>query len=84
MSTTEAQQRDLTHAPNCSSERQLDVVSYAEQGITTTHCVDCGAHEARTNDGQIITAPATGGPFNAASKPGLLDGITIESAEAQA
>lgn len=51
----------LTHAEHCTGER-VEITDYPDHGITTTHCVDCGAHEAQDRSGKTLTTPAvTGG-----------------------
>lgn len=51
----------LPHADWCAGER-VETTDRPDFGITTTHCVDCGAHEAKDRQGKSLTIPAvTGG-----------------------
>jgi len=50
----------LTHSPTCSKERQADITKH-DNGLTTQHCVECGAHVALTADGMALPKPTSTG-----------------------
>lgn len=53
----------LTHAANCPTEApRVDVTNHPDAGLSTHHCVDCGAHATfRTADGTIVPTPRVTG-----------------------
>lgn len=51
---------NLQHADWCDAAR-IETTDYPDHGITTTHCVDCGAHEARDRDGKTLATPGVTG-----------------------
>lgn len=66
----------LTHREACPA--RVEMTDYPEHGITTTHCVDCGAHGAKDRKGKTLATPAvTGGIVNLGK--GDMD-ITMERA----
>lgn len=76
MNTT-TPEHTLTHTPECTDSRPLDVTTYPE-GIDTLHCVDCGAHEAFTAAGDPIAAAGETGAFHAdGARPVVARGVWI-------
>lgn len=66
------QNDNLHHAEWCIASR-VETTDYPERQITTTHCVDCGAHEARDYRGNVLRLPTvTGGLVGA-----RLDDMTV-------
>jgi hypothetical protein len=51
---------DLQHADWCKAER-IETTDYPDRGISTTHCCDCGAHEAKDRHGKTLKTPAVSG-----------------------
>ena len=52
---------NLHHAEWCKAKR-IETTEYPDRGITTHHCLDCAAHEARDDQGKALPTPAvTGG-----------------------
>lgn len=51
---------NLTHAEHCNAER-VETTDYPDHGITTSHCLDCGAHAAQDRDGKTIVTPVVTG-----------------------
>lgn len=83
-SKTARTETPLRHAAWCSKARDLDVTEHPDAGITTTHCVECGAHQAHASaTGEVLPAPINPGPFHNARRP-FDDGITMTTAGEQA
>jgi hypothetical protein len=62
---------NLHHAEWCPTSR-VETSDYPERQITTTHCVDCGAHEAKDRNGKTLQVPAvTGGLSGAGDGAGI-------------
>jgi hypothetical protein len=70
----------LQHAEWCKTER-IETADYADRGITTTHCLDCGAHEAKDRHGKTLQTPAVTGALHMAGR-GDMD-VTIRRATPQ-
>lgn len=51
---------NLQHPDWCTAGR-IEQTDFPDHGITTTRCVDCGAHEARDRDGEKLVAPGLTG-----------------------
>lgn len=66
----------LPHADWCKAGR-IETTDHPEQGITTRHCVDCGAHEAVDRDGQALDAPTVTGGLVAGRRGAAWD-VTME------
>lgn len=63
----------LAHADWCKAER-IETTDYADRGITTTHCVDCGVHEAKDRRGNTLKTVTVSGALAGA---GDAAGITV-------
>lgn len=51
----------LTHQTGCTAER-IETTAHATEGMTATHCLNCGAHLVLDRDGRRVTpAAVTGG-----------------------
>ena len=54
-------QMPLDHAQGCPALR-LETTTHADLAITAVHCLDCAAHVAITEHGELLPAPGvTGG-----------------------
>lgn len=58
--STKTKTDNLQHADWCKAQR-IETTDYPDYGITTTHCCDCGAHEARDRHGEALKIPAVSG-----------------------
>lgn len=59
MTTTTPTTPELRHPSGCKAKR-IEITKYPN--VTTTHCLDCGAHVAYDPAGAILPAPSvTGG-----------------------
>lgn len=68
---------NLHHSEWCKAER-IETTDHPEAGVTTTRCVDCGAHEAKDRGGKTLDPPAVTGGIVALGK-GDMD-VTMEVA----
>lgn len=75
--TMNAKTDSLQHADWCRAER-IETTDYPSRGITTTHCLDCGAHEAKDSKGRTLNIPSVTGGLYAEGK-GDMD-VTMEKA----
>lgn len=66
----------LTHRGACTGPRCLDHTTH-DGGVTSLHCVDCGAHQAFDNAGQALADPVNPGPWHGVEAPHD-GGITLE------
>ncbi len=65
--TADTQANNLQHAEGCPAAR-VETTDYADRGIITHHCLDCGAHEARDRAGKVLRVVAISGAL-AGSRP---------------
>lgn len=68
MNKTEATKPGLPHNEGCPQER-IETTDYADRGITTTHCCDCGAHVAQDRRGHTLAVPVSPGAFHNSARP---------------
>lgn len=69
---------NLPHADWCKAGR-VETTEYPDRGITTSHCVDCGAHEAKDTKGKALTLPAVTGGLHGAGNDDWA--VTMERAK---
>ena len=70
---------NLQHAEWCKADR-TETTDYPDRGITTTHCLDCGAHEAKDRKGKTLAVPAVTGGLHGAGRGDMA--VTMEKAPA--